>query len=130
MDAIAQVLDERGAVVESRHITAGASGARTVYRIDGGTRRIMVKEIRPVRLPATCSTCPLNNGRDCQEGFYGVRLYKATDGRYLVGVCLQRMDLCQEVDTFLRSPLLPEVIDFRERQQREFATNGKGARAA
>ncbi|WP_304452101.1 radical SAM protein [Nocardiopsis sp. YSL2] len=114
VDAIHQVLAQRGAVEEARHLTAGASGARTSYRIDGGRRRIQVKWIRPVRLPTTCRGCRFNNDVDCQEGFYGLRLYRDRHGRYLVGVCLQRMDLCQPIEDFLRSPVRAEILRFRQ----------------
>ncbi|MGW5876092.1 radical SAM protein [Nocardiopsis terrae] len=114
IDAIRQVLNERGAVAEAHHVTAGASGSRTAYRIDGGRRGIHVKWIRPVRLPATCRGCRFNNDTDCQEGFYGLRLYRDRRGRYLTGVCLQRMDLCQPVEDFLESPLSGEILRFRQ----------------
>jgi len=114
IDAIGGVLAERGAVAEAHHLTAGASGARTAYRIDGGRRRIHVKWIRPVRLPATCQGCRFNNDTDCQEGFYGLRLYRDRHGRYLVGACLQRMDLCQPIEDFLNSPISTEILRFRQ----------------
>ncbi|GAB3698412.1 hypothetical protein [Nocardiopsis oceani] len=114
IDAIDEVLRQRGAVAEARRLTAGASGARTGYLIDGGTRRIHVKWIRPVRLPTTCQGCRFNNDTDCQEGFYGLRLYRDRAGRYLVGVCLQRMDLCRPIDDFLSGPMSTEILRFRQ----------------
>jgi cyclic pyranopterin phosphate synthase len=114
VDAIREVLAQRGAVEEAHHLTAGASGARTSYRIDGGRRRIQVKWIRPVRLPTTCARCRFNNDSDCQEGFYGLRLYRDRGGRYLVGVCLQRMDLCQPIEDFLRGPVSAEILRYRQ----------------
>ncbi|MDT0332004.1 radical SAM protein [Nocardiopsis lambiniae] len=113
IDAINDVLAQRGAVAESHHLTAGASGSRTVYRIDGGKRRVHVKWIRPVRPPALCRGCRFNNDTDCQEGFYGLRLYRDRQGAYLVGVCLQRMDLCQPIGDFLDGPLSTEILRFR-----------------
>jgi cyclic pyranopterin phosphate synthase len=113
IDAIHQVLAQRGVVAEAHHLTAGVSGARTAYRIDGGRRRIHVKWIRPVRLPTTCQGCRFNNDTDCQEGFYGLRLYRDRHGRHLVGVCLQRMDLCQPIEDFLRSPVKDEILRLR-----------------
>ncbi|MDE3725056.1 hypothetical protein PWG71_27050 [Nocardiopsis sp. N85] len=44
--SIDEVLVRRGAVAESHHLTAGASGGRTAYRIDGGRRRVHVEWIR------------------------------------------------------------------------------------
>ncbi|ASU60832.1 radical SAM protein [Nocardiopsis dassonvillei] len=114
VNAIHELLAQRGAVAEAHHLTAGASGARTAYRIDGGQRRIHVKWIRPVRLPTTCQGCRFNNDTDCQEGFYGLRLYRDRHGRYLVGVCLQRMDLCQPIEDFLRSPVKDEILRLRQ----------------
>ncbi|MEV2274514.1 radical SAM protein [Nocardiopsis sp. NPDC049922] len=114
IDAIHEVLAQRGAVGESHHLTAGASGSRTAYRIDGGRRRIHVKWIRPVRLPTTCQGCRFNNDTDCQEGFYGLRLYRDRQGTYLVGVCLQRMDLCQPIGEFLHGPVSTEILRFRQ----------------
>ena len=114
IDAIDEILRQRGAVAEARRLTAGASGARTAYLIDGGQRRIHVKWIRPVRLPTTCQGCRFNNDTDCQEGFYGLRLYRDRAGRYLVGVCLQRMDLCRPIDDFFNGPMSTEILRFRQ----------------
>ncbi|GHC98029.1 hypothetical protein GCM10007079_52050 [Nocardiopsis terrae] len=125
IDAINEVLDQRGAVAEAHHLTAGASGARTTYRIDGGRRRIHVKWIRPVRLPTTCQGCRFNNDTDCQEGFYGLRLYRDRSGNHLVGVCLQRMDLCEPIEDFLDGPVSTEILHFRQadRDRLEVAHN-------
>ncbi|WP_007024059.1 radical SAM protein [Saccharomonospora iraqiensis] len=116
LDAIAAVLAQRGATVEAHHITAGASGFRTSYLLPEG-RRIYVKRIRPTRLPVTCQDCRFNNDRDCQEGFYGTRLYRSRDKRWLAGVCIQRMDLCQEVGDFAASPVSREIVNFRDEEQ-------------
>jgi cyclic pyranopterin phosphate synthase len=74
---------------------------------------VYFKQIRRVRLPQTCAGCRFNNDTDCQEGFYGVRLYRDRDGRYQVGVCIQRMDLCRPLDAFLASPLPDEIRRLR-----------------
>ncbi|MFV2197458.1 radical SAM protein [Nocardiopsis sp. LOL_012] len=123
IDAIHEVLAQRGAVAEARRLTAGASGARTAYSIDGGRRRIHVKWIRPVRLPATCRGCWFNNDTDCQEGFYGLRLYRDRPGNYLAGVCLQRMDLCQPIDDFLNGPVSTEILRFRQADRDRLEAN-------
>lgn len=120
LDAIEQVLVERAAVPEAHYVTAGVSGARTAYRMCDG-RRIMVKWIRPARLPETCADCRFNNDTDCQEGFYGVRLYRARDGRWMVGVCIQRMDLCMPLDEFADSELATEIVQYREAEYRRLA---------
>lgn len=41
-------------------------------------------------------------------------LYRARDGNYLVGVCIQRMDLCWPIDDFLGHPVAEEILRFRE----------------
>jgi cyclic pyranopterin phosphate synthase len=111
IDAVEQALWERGAVAEAHHVTAGVSGARTAYRLPDG-RRVYFKQIRRVRLPQTCAGCRFNNDTDCQEGFYGVRLYRDRAGGYQVGVCIQRMDLCQPLDAFLTSDTPDEIRRF------------------
>lgn len=118
IDAIEQALSERGAVPEARYVTAGVSGSRTAYRLPDG-RRVYFKQIRRVRLPETCAGCRFNNNTDCEEGFYGVRLYRDRDGRYQVGVCIQRMDLARPLDDFLASGLPDEIRAFR---QADYAT--------
>jgi molybdenum cofactor biosynthesis enzyme MoaA len=114
VEAIERVLAERGAVPEARYVTTGVSGARTAYRLPGG-RRVYVKQIRAVRLPDTCAGCRFNNGRDCQEGFYGVRMYADQARRYQIGVCIRRMDLCLPLDEFLASSLPAEILALRGR---------------
>lgn len=113
IEAIERILAERGAVAEAYHITAGVSGARTAYRLPDG-RRVFFKQIRSVRLPDTCAGCRFNNDTDCQEGFYGVRLYYDRTGRYQVGVCIQRMDLCMPLEEFVTSPKRAEILALRE----------------
>ena len=116
IDAIDQALAERGAVPEARYVTAGVSGSRTAYRLPGG-RRVYFKQIRRVRLPQTCAGCRFNNDTDCEEGFYGVRLYRDRGGAYQVGVCIQRMDLARPLDDFLASGLPEEIRRLRASEQ-------------
>lgn len=123
--AIERILADRGAVAEAHYITAGVSGARTAYRLPDG-RRVLFKQIRRVRLPGTCAGCRFNNDTDCREGFYGVRLYRDTTGRYHVGVCIQRMDLCLPVDEFLRSSLPTEILDLRAAEYRRLTARRAG----
>lgn len=120
IEAIERILTERGAIAEAHYITAGVSGARTAYRLPEG-RRVFFKQIRPVRLPDTCAGCRFNNDTDCQEGFYGVRLYYDRMGRYQVGVCIQRMDLCLPAEEFLISPLRAEILALREAEYERLA---------
>lgn len=125
IEAISRILADRGAVAESLHITAGASGARTAYRLPDG-RRIFFKQIRPVRLPGRCSGCRFNNGTDCEEGFYGVRLYYDRTGTFQVGVCIQRMDLCLPLSDFLSSPLRREILTLRDTEYDRLAARRAG----
>ncbi|NYI05700.1 radical SAM protein [Allostreptomyces psammosilenae] len=111
--AVQEVLDVLGARPVRRVLVAGASGERTIYRLPAGGR-LDVKTIRPVRLPDTCAECRFNNDRDCQEGYYGVRLYRAEDGPFMVGVCIQRMDLCVPLGQFVMSQICREVQSFRD----------------
>lgn len=113
IEAIEHVLAERQAVPEAHFVTAGVSGSRTAYDLPED-RRVYFKQIRRVRLPDTCQGCRFNNDTDCEEGFYGVRLYRDRDGTYQVGVCIQRMDLCQPLETFLNSDLPREILRLRE----------------
>ncbi|MEV4602106.1 hypothetical protein AB0K15_32515 [Amycolatopsis sp. NPDC049253] len=122
--AIETALDQRGAVPEARYLTAGVSGARTAYRLPGG-RRVFFKQIRRVRLPTTCAGCLFNNDTDCQEGFYGVRLYRDRSGLYQFGFCIQRMDLCRPLDEFLRSDLPEEILALRAREVAELEAAGR-----
>lgn len=112
LDAIECILDDLAAVPVSHHLIAGSSGWRTAFRLPNG-RSVHVKRIRPARLPGVCDRCHLNNPRDCQEGYYGVRLYRDTSGVYHVGLCLQRMDLCLPVEQFVTSDLPDQIIRLR-----------------
>ncbi len=77
-------------------------------------RRVFFKQIRRVRLPQTCAGCRFNNNdTDCEEGFYGVRLYRDRDGTHQVGVWIQRMDLARPLDDFLASDLPEEIRRLR-----------------
>lgn len=113
IEAIEAILADLNAVPIARHVPAGTSGCRTAYQLPDG-RVVLFKQIRPVRLPTTCAGCRFNNGRDCQEGYYGVRLYRDRAGGYQVGVCIQRMDLRLAVDEFVRSDLCREVLALRD----------------
>lgn len=111
--AVEAILAGMGAVPVARYVTAGVSGCRTAYRLPTG-RIVLFKQIRPVRLPVTCTGCQFNNGTDCQEGFYGARLYRDRVGGFQVGVCIQRMDLCLPLPEFLRSDLCREIVALRD----------------
>ncbi|MFF9779022.1 radical SAM protein [Streptomyces sp. NPDC013978] len=115
LDAIDQLLVELRAVPQEIHLIAGASGFRVSYRLPDG-RSIKAKHIRQVRLPETCTSCRFNNPTDCQEGYYGVRLYRDPKGTFHVGVCIQRMDLCLPLDQFLDSAVCGEITKMREQE--------------
>jgi GTP 3',8-cyclase len=117
IDAIRLLLSDLGARLVAVHLTAGASGYRTEYRLPNG-RTIYFKQIRPTRLKSTCSTCQFRDPSTCQEGYYGLRLYRALGGQYLVGVCIQRMDLCIPAADFVTSDLAQQVRDLREYELR------------
>lgn len=110
--AIYNLLSTLGAIPVKAYVDAGSSNARVSYQLPNG-RSIFFKQIRPARLNETCDTCEFNTPTDCKEGFYGIRLYRNTMGRYLVGVCIQRMDLTMPVDEFVTSDLFSEVSEMR-----------------
>ncbi|RLL66669.1 radical SAM protein [Streptomyces sp. Z26] len=118
LDAVGALLDQLDARPEEVHLIAGTSGFRIAYRLPDG-QRLVVKHIRPLRLLGTCTRCPLNNSTDCQEGYYGVRLYRDREGVFHVGVCIQRMDLCLSVEEFVDSQMCAEVRRTREQDLRE-----------
>ncbi|MEV8393872.1 MULTISPECIES: radical SAM protein [unclassified Streptomyces] len=113
LNAIDVLLDELGAELEEVRLIAGTSGFRMAYRLPDG-RPLIVKHIRPIRLPTTCAGCRFNNATDCEEGYYGVRLYRDTAGRFHIGVCIQRMDLCLPVEEFVAGDACDEVVRLRE----------------
>ena len=115
VDAIERILRELDAVPVAHRVSAGVSGWRTSYRLPGG-RELWFKRIRPLRLPQTCLGCRFNNGTDCHEGYYGLRLYRDRAGGFHVGVCIQRMDLCLPIGEFLGSGLAREIIELREHE--------------
>lgn len=119
--AVRDLLTHLGAVPVRHIITAGASGERTRYRLPDG-RHLYTKTIRPTRLPDTCATCRFNNDHDCQEGYYGIRLYRAQHGPFMVGVCIQRMDLCVPLGEFVMSRLCREVQTFRDDEHTRLTT--------
>jgi hypothetical protein len=120
--AIERILNDIGAQPTAYPVTAGVSGSRTAYQLPDG-RTIWFKQIRPVRLPKTCSGCRFNNDTDCQEGFYGVRLYRDAAGGFQVGVCIQRMDLCMPADEFVRHDLCREVLALRDAEYHQLSTH-------
>ncbi|WP_420112963.1 radical SAM protein [Pseudactinotalea sp.] len=125
--AISEVLVRVGAEPVLRTFTAGTSDERTLYRALG-SRAVYVKRLLPVRLPETCASCRFNNDTDCEEGYYGVRLYLTDQGEYMVGVCIQRMDLCIPVAELSKSGIVEEVQAFKDAEVRRL-TSQYGAAA-
>ncbi|HIA91690.1 TPA: radical SAM protein [Candidatus Saccharibacteria bacterium] len=109
--SIYSFLDRREAKPIIRQVEAGSSNTRVKYALPNG-RVIVFKQIRPTRLNE-CDGCKFNNPDDCKEGFYGIRLYVDNLGNYLVGICLQRMDLTTSVNDFLSSDLKDQVLGLR-----------------
>jgi cyclic pyranopterin phosphate synthase len=110
--SIYKLLADLGAEPVELYVEAGTSNSRVRYRLPDGLE-IFFKQIRRTTLPETCSSCSLNNDTDCSEGYYGMRLYTDTAGQYKVGVCLQRMDLTENIQDFLESDLPGEIKDHR-----------------
>lgn len=121
LDAIDQLLSDLGAVPQEVHLIAGTSGFRISYRLPSG-RVIKVKHIRALRMPETCSDCRFNTPTDCQEGYYGARLYRDPKGAFHVGVCIQRMDLCLPIDEFLDSTVCSEINEMRMQDFHDLST--------
>lgn len=113
IQAIYRILDDLKAVPVARYVTAGVSGSRVAYKLPSD-RIVYFKQIRPVRLPRTCKDCRYNNDTDCQEGYYGIRLYRDRNGTFQVGICIQRMDLCMTLDEFVKSDIPSEILSLCE----------------
>ncbi|MFD5320391.1 radical SAM protein [Streptomyces sp. NPDC127098] len=128
-EAMREVLTTVGATPDRHFVTAGTSDQRTRYRLPDG-RTMYVKTIRPVRLPDTCAGCHLNNPRDCQEGYYGVRLYKSAEGPFMVGVCIRRMDLTVTLGEFVMSRLSREVQELRDDEMARLTALARESRSA
>ncbi|MFI7101928.1 radical SAM protein [Streptomyces sp. NPDC050161] len=118
LDAIDLLLDGLRARPTEVRLIAGTSGFRVAYQLPNG-RPLIVKHIRPLRLPETCVGCRFNNSVDCHEGYYGVRLYRDRHGTFHVGICIQRMDLCLPVEEFVTGGVSSEIRKMREQDFHE-----------
>lgn len=110
--AIYEMLADLQAEPKELYVEAGTSNSRVRYELPN-SESIYFKQLRRTTLPDSCSTCSMNNDEDCLEGYYGVRLYVDSGGRYLAGVCLQRMDLTVPVEEFVQSPLASEIVKLK-----------------
>jgi len=124
IDAIYEYLNGTGAQPVSRSVTAGSSSARTSFDIKGVKNRVQFKQIRDTRLPGSCDDCKFDS--ECEEGFYGVRLYVDKAGQYMVGVCIRRMDLTVPIDEFFASGTPQAIIDYRLNDRAELEARFAG----
>ena len=107
--AVYKFLSQLNAKPKYRMLTAGASGAFTVFELPDG-QEIRFKQIRAARLNSICKNCKYK----CLEGYYGLRMYRTNRKEYKIGVCIQRMEFCQEYHQFLNSSIADEIIELRE----------------
>lgn len=120
--AIYNLLARIGAVPTLRNIVIGSSGASTNFTLPSG-QEIGYKQIRKERLAHLCNGCKLDASGNCEEGFYGLRLYKKEgdvfDGNsYMIGACIQRMDLALPSDEFYSSTYPDEINKLKEKEYR------------
>jgi len=111
--AIYELLARLDATPTKLKVTAGSSNTRTDYQLPNGSE-ISFKQIRPARLDHICDGCEIDKQGKCEEGFYGLRLYVDEQGQYMVGVCIQRMDLVTHLDEFLAGDMPERIKAFRE----------------
>ena len=113
--AIYNLLSKLGAIPKKKKIVAGSSTCSVCYLLPNGTT-VWFKQIRKIRLKGVCDNCVFDKKGKCAEGYYGMRLYKdKTNGKYKIGICIQRMDDCTlETDEFFSSRIPQEIINQRE----------------
>jgi len=114
--AIYEILAGLGAEPIEAKVTAGSSNARTNYLLPGGSE-IAFKQIRPARFNHICKDCEIDRQGKCEESFYGLRLYIDQDDQYLVGLCIQRMDLAMHLNEFLQSGLPEKIKAYRQAEK-------------
>lgn len=100
---IRTVLSALGGHALRRTYSSGSSNQLIEYSLDDyDGREVGMKSFRHSRMPAICAGCPIDAAGDCDEGYYGPRLFKKSGeegiGKYIVGVCLQRMELAVPFD--------------------------------
>lgn len=100
-----------------RELVAGASGTVSYFQLPNG-QEIGFKQIRKERLPSACRGCKIDEIGMCEEGYYGVRLYKregvVSGNPYVMGVCIQRMELALPSEEFYQSVYPQEIRTLRE----------------
>lgn len=102
------------------------SGAVTYFRLPDG-QELGFKQIRTVRLEQACNGCELDKAGQCEEGYYGLRLYKREDSPkggnpYVMGVCIQRMDLASPTEDFYTSGYPESIMSLKEADYQQLLT--------
>jgi molybdenum cofactor biosynthesis enzyme MoaA len=110
--AIYEILARLGAEPVETKLTAGSSNARINYRLPNDSE-ISFKQIRPARFNHICDGCQIDKQGKCEESFYGLRLYVDENDQYLVGLCIQRMDLAMHLEEFLASDIPERIRSYR-----------------
>lgn len=123
--AIYNLLAGLNAEPTRRKLVAGASGAATYFRLPNG-QELGYKQIRRARLAEACKGCELDKTGQCEEGFYGTRLYRkdgvlAGENPYQYGVCIQRMDLTLPSDDFYISGYPQAIQRLKKRDYEELS---------
>jgi len=92
------------------HLLAGVSSTISYFELPNG-QKVGFKQIRNLRLNLACDNCFIDEVGRCEEGYYGLRLYRRRiDGdEYVMGVCIQRMDLAMTTRDFYKSAYPDEV---------------------
>jgi cyclic pyranopterin phosphate synthase len=116
--SIYNLLADLGAEPISRKVVAGVSGSVSYFRLPNG-QEIGFKQIREVRLDHVCNGCHLDKENRCEEGYYGIRLYKKENvpqgqNPYIYGVCIQRMDLAVGSDQFWNRGYPEAILNLTE----------------
>lgn len=131
--AIYNMLAGLGALPEKRKITAGSSTCSVYYRLPSGIQ-ISFKQIRRERFEDFCRDCFIDKAGDCEEGYYGMRLYRdAERDVFKIGFCIQRMnDFTFDTDGFFSSELPRKIKNFRESEyemiRKEYLKNEDGGK--
>ncbi|MCL2037730.1 radical SAM protein [Candidatus Saccharibacteria bacterium] len=110
-----ELLATLGAKPEELLIEAGVSNVGVKYRLPDG-RVIQFKQFKQTFLPDTCRGCSIKSDGGCYESFYGPRLYVDDSGQYKVGVCIQRMDLTEDLEGFCEGAIPKEIVRLRREE--------------
>lgn len=78
-----------------RIVHPGSSNESVEYWLNGDPKKpLWVKYFRHSRLSRddACNNCAIDARGECDEGYYGPKLYRTDDG-YMIGTCILRMEL-------------------------------------